>query len=171
MPNNRTITIRPGALYAPPPELDGWVMWSQIQDVGETITTPPPIEYNDEVTSMERPTITLADIEDMLGMSSTVDIINNIKNYIMSNLSCQDEDIKNVLSAKVDRIIEALGRANYTPTRRPYRVPPTHVVYLDDVSVEQFLKKLSKCSYIKWRLASPIYWGVNHIGFEGVFKR
>ena len=117
------------------------------------------------------PLITLASIENMLGMSSTVDVINNIKSYIMENLSSVNETNKNEIESKVDRIIETLGRNNYMPTRRVYRTPPTHVVYLDDESLEAFINKVSKCSYIKWRLASPMYWGIDHIGIEGVFKR
>lgn len=116
-------------------------------------------------------TITLASLEQMLGMSSTVDIANNIKSYIMENLTSIDEANKREIESKVDRIIEALGRDNYMPTRRVYRTPPTHIVNLNDESVEKFIKILSKCSYIKWRLASPIYWGWDNIGLEGVFKR
>lgn len=117
------------------------------------------------------PLITLASLENMLGMSSTVNLIGMIKRYIMDNLTSIDETNKSEIESKVDRIIEALGRDNYVPTRRVYRTPPTHVVYLDDDSVEKFINKISKCSYIKWRLASPMYWGVDHIGLEGVFKR
>ena len=116
-------------------------------------------------------TITLASLENMLGMSSTVDIANNIKSYIMENLSFVDETKESEIESKVDRIIEVLGRDNYMPTRRVYRTPPTHIVCLDDESVEKFINKISKCSYIKWRLASPIYWGRDHIGIEGVFKK
>lgn len=89
----------------------------------------------------------------------------------MDNLTSINEANKSEIESKVDRIIEALGRDNYIPTRRVYRTPPTHIVYLDDESVEKFINKISKCSYIKWRLASPMYWGRDHIGFEGVFKR
>lgn len=117
------------------------------------------------------PLITLASIENMLGMSSTVNLICMIKRYIMDNLTSIDETSKSEIESKVDRIIEALGRNNYMPTRRVYRTPPTHLVYLDDESVEKFINKISKCSYIKWRLASPIYWGWDNIGLEGVFKR
>lgn len=115
--------------------------------------------------------LTLASIENMLGMSSTVDIIRDIKSYIMGNLSFSDEDTERKVESKIDRIIETLRRDNYMPTRRVYRTPPTHIVYLDDESVERFINKISKCSYIKWRLASPRYWGWNNIGFVGVFKR
>lgn len=155
MPSNRTITIRPGTIYEDP---DDWAI------------VPPPI-YTGETISVNIPPITLASIENMLGMSSTVDIISNIKTYIMDNLSSFSGGAKSVVESRVDRIIEALGRNNYTPTRRVYRTPPTHIVYLDDKSVEEFINKISKCSYIKWRLASPIYWGVNNIGIEGTFKR
>ena len=117
------------------------------------------------------PLITLASIENMLGVSSTVNLICMIKRYIMDNLTSIDETSKSEIESKVDRIIEALGRNNYMPTRRVYRTPPTHLVYLDDESVEKFINKISKCSYIKWRLASPIYWGWDNIGLEGVFKR
>lgn len=117
------------------------------------------------------PLITLANIENMLGMSSTVDVANDIKSYIMDNLTPIDEYTKKIVESKVDKLIEALGRDNYMPTRRVYRTPPTHLVYLDDESVEKFINKISKCSYIKWRLASPMYWGIDHIGLEGVFKR
>lgn len=117
------------------------------------------------------PLITLASIENMLGMSSTVNLIGMIKKYIMDNLTSIDESNKSKIESKVDRLIEALGRDNYMPTRRVYRTPPTHIVNLDDESVDKFINKISKCSYIKWRLASPIYWGVDHIGLEGVFKR
>ena len=117
------------------------------------------------------PLITLASIENMLGMSSTVNLIGMIKRYIMDNLTSIDETNKSEIESKVDRIIEALGRDNYMPTRRVYRTPPTHIVYLDDDSVEKFINKISKCSYIKWRLATPMYWGRDHIGIEGVFKR
>lgn len=117
------------------------------------------------------PLITLASIENMLGMSSTVNLIGMIKRYIMDNLTSIDETNKSEIESKVDRLIEALGRDNYMPTRRVYRTPPTHIVYLDDESVEKFINNISKCSYIKWRLASPMYWGIDHIGLEGVFKR
>ena len=133
--------------------------------------TQLPIDNVREVIDFEPQLITLASIENMLGMSSTVDVINNIKSYIMENLTSIDEANKNKIESKVGRIIEALGRDNYMPTRRVYRTPPTHIVYLDDESVEEFINKISKCSYIKWRLASPIYWGIDHIGLEGVFKR
>ena len=123
-----------------------------------------------EPISFER-TITLASLENMLGMSSTVDIVNNLKIYIMNNLTSIDETNKSEIESKVDRIIEALGRDNYMPTRRVYRTPPAHLVYLDDENVEKFINKISKCSYIKWRLASPMYWGWDNIGLEGVFKR
>ena len=116
------------------------------------------------------PLITLANIENMLGMSSTIDIITDIKRYIMENLSSIDETNKSEIESKIDRIIEALGRDNYMPTRRIYRTPPTHIVHLDDDSVDKFINKISKCSYIKWRLGSPIYWGWDNIGLEGVFK-
>ena len=155
MPSDRTITIRPGTIYEDP---DDWAI------------VPPPI-YTGETISVNIPPITLASIEEALGMSSTVDIVSNIKNYIMDNLSSLDEDTKKKTEPKIDRLIEALGRNNYTPTRRVYRTPPTHIVYLDDKSVEEFINKISKCSYIKWRLASPIYWGVNNIGIEGTLKR
>ena len=124
-----------------------------------------------EVIDLEQRPITLASIEYMLGMNSTVDIANNITSYIMDNLTSIDEANKSEIESKVGRIIETLGRGNYMPTRRVYRTSPTHIVYLDDKSVEQFINKISKCRYIKWRLASPIYWGVDHIGFDGVFKR
>lgn len=152
MPSNRI--IRPGAIYEAP--------------VGMIL--PPPV-YNGETISVDVAPLTLSSIEDMLGMSSTIDIMNNIKSYIMDNLTYPDEDSKSKLEAKVDRIIEALGRDNYMPTRRVYRTPPTHTVFLDDKSVEQFINKISRCRYIKWRLASPIYWGIDHIGLEGTFKR
>lgn len=130
-----------------------------------------PTEDVSEVIDLEQRPITLSSIEHMLGMSSTVDIANNIKSYIMDNLTSIDETNKSKIESKVDRLIEALGRNNYMPTRRVYRTPPTHIVNLDDESVEKFIKILSKCSYIKWRLASPIYWGWDNIGLEGVFKR
>lgn len=133
--------------------------------------TEPPIRTTRETISADEATLTLAGIENMLGMSSTVDIINNIKSYIMDNLTSIDETKESEIESKVDRIIEALGRDNYVPTRRVYRTPPTHIVYLDNESVEKFINKISKCSYIKWRLASPMYWGIDHIGLEGVFKR
>lgn len=130
-----------------------------------------PVDDVSEVVDLEQRPLTLASIEHMLGMSSTVDIANNIKSYIMDNLTSIDETNKSEIESKVGRLIEALGRNNYMPTRRVYRTPPTHLVYLDDESVEKFIKILSKCSYIKWRLASPIYWGWDNIGLEGVFKR
>ena len=133
--------------------------------------TQLPIDNVREAIDFGPQLITLASIENMLGMSSTVDVINNIKSYIMENLSSINETNKSVIESKVDRIIEALGRDNYMPTRRVYRTPPTHIVNLDDESVEAFINKISKCSYIKWRLASPIYWGWDNIGLEGVFKR
>lgn len=157
MPNDRAI-IRPGAIYEAPEDLDGWVISPPMYNTGETV-------------SINIPPITLASIENMLGMSSTVDIINNIKSYIMENLSSLDEDAKKKTELKIDRLIEALGRDNYMPVRRVGRTPPSHIVYLDDESVDKFINKISKCTYIKWRLASPIYWGVDHIGLEGVFKR
>lgn len=137
---------------------------------------PRDLEVASTVSNAEEPisferTITLASLENMLGMSSTVDIANNIKSYIMENLSFVDETKESEIESKVDRIIEVLGRDNYMPTRRVYRTPPTHIVCLDDESVEKFINKISKCSYIKWRLASPIYWGRDHIGIEGVFKK
>ena len=144
MPSDRV--IRPGVIDE---DLDGWA--------------PPPPIYTGE--------LTLASIEQMLGMSSTIDIVNNLKSYIMSNLTSIDEHTGHRVESKVDRIIEVLGRDNYMPTRRVYRTPPTHIVCLDDESVEKFINKISKCSYIKWRLASPIYWGRDHIGIEGVFKK
>ena len=144
MPSDRV--IRPGVIDE---DLDDWA--------------PPPPTHTSE--------LTLASIEHMLGMSSTVDIANNIKSYIMNNLTSINETNKSEIESKVDRIIEALGRDNYMPTRRVYRTPPTHVVSLDDESLEKFINKISKCSYIKWRLASPIYWGWDNIGIEGVFKR
>ena len=133
--------------------------------------TQLPIDDVSEVIDLEQRPITLASIENMLGMSSTVDIANNLKSYIMDNLTSIDEANKSEIESKVDRIIEALGRNNYMPTRRIYRTPPTHIINLDDESVDKFIKILSKCSYIKWRLASPIYWGWDNIGIEGVFKR
>lgn len=133
--------------------------------------TQLPIDNVSEVIDLEQRPITLASIEHMLGMSSTVDIINDIKSYIMENLSSVDETNKSEIESKVDRIIEVLGRDNYMPTRRVYRTPPTHIVYLTDNGVEEFINDISKCSYIKWRLASPIYWGWDNIGLEGVFKR
>ena len=133
--------------------------------------TQLPIDDVNEAVDLEQRPLTLASIEHMLGMSSTVDIANNIKSYIMDNLTSIDETNKSVIESKVDRLIEALGRNNYMPTRRVYRTPPTHIVNLNDESVEKFIKILSKCSYIKWRLASPIYWGWDNIGLEGVFKR
>ena len=117
------------------------------------------------------PLITLANIENMLGLRSNVDIINDIKSYIMDNLTPINEYTKKIVESKVDKLIEALGRDNYMPSRRVYRTPPTHIVHLDDDSVDKFINKISKCSYIKWRLASPMYWGIDHIGLEGVFKR
>lgn len=132
--------------------------------------SPPPI-YTGETVSINIPPLTLGGIENMLGMSSTIDIMNNIKSYIMENLSSLDEEAKRKVEPKIDRLIEALGRGNYMPTRRVYRTPPTHIIYLDDESIETFINKISKCSYIKWRLASPIYWGWDHIGLEGTFKR
>ena len=134
-------------------------------------TTVPPTCITGETISRDEAILTLAGIENMLGMSSTVDIANNIKSYIIDNLTSIDETNKSEIESKVDRIIEALGRDNYMPTRRGYRTPPTHIVYLDDESMEKFINKISKCSYIKWRLASPIYWGWDNIGLEGVFKR
>lgn len=154
MPNDRA-RVSIDSVYVAPAD---WVISPPAYNTGEMIRVNPS-------------TITLADVENMLGMSSTVDIINNIKGYIMGNLSSIDEGAKGEVDTKIDRIIEALGRGNYIPTRRIHRTPPSHIVYLDDKSVEQFINKMSKCSYIKWRLASPIYWGVDHIGFEGVFKR
>ena len=133
--------------------------------------TEPPTRITREAISADETTLTLAGIEAMLGMSSTVDIANNIKSYIMKKLSFVDETKESEIKSKVDRIIEALGRNNYMPTRRIYITPPTHIVYLDDESVEKFINKISKCSYIKWRLASPMYWGKDHIGLEGVFKK
>ena len=133
--------------------------------------TVPPTRITREAISADETTLTLAGIEAMLGMSSTVDIANNIKSYIMKKLSFVDETKESEIKSKVDRIIEALGRNNYMPTRRIYLTPPTHIVYLDDESVEKFINKISKCSYIKWRLASPMYWGKDHIGLEGVFKK
>lgn len=133
--------------------------------------TAPPIRVTREAISADEATLTLAGIERMLGMSSTVDVVNNLKSYIMDNLTSIDEVNKSKIESKVGRLIEALGRDNYMPTRRVYRTPPTHLVYLDDESLESFINKISKCSYIKWRLASPIYWGWNNIGLEGVFKR
>lgn len=133
--------------------------------------TVPPTHITREAISADETTLTLAGIEAMLGMSSTVDIANNIKSYIMKKLSFVDETKESEIKSKVDRIIEALGRNNYMPTRRIYITPPTHIVYLDDESVEKFINKISKCSYIKWRLASPMYWGKDHIGLEGVFKK
>ena len=133
--------------------------------------TVPPTRITREAISADETTLTLAGIEAMLGMSSTVDIANNIKSYIMKKLSFVDETKESEIKSKVDRIIEALGRNNYMPTRRIYITPPTHLVYLDDESVEKFINKISKCSYIKWRLASPMYWGKDHIGLEGVFKK
>lgn len=133
--------------------------------------TVPPTRITREAISADETTLTLAGIEAMLGMSSTVDIANNIKSYIMKKLSFVDETKESEIKSKVDRIIEALGRNNYMPTRRIYITPPTHIVYLDDESVEKFINKISKCSYIKWRLASPMYWGKDHIGLEGVFKK
>ena len=157
MPSNR-IRIRPGTIYEPPAEPGGW-----------EITSPP---YNTrESISIDVAPLTLASIEHMLGMSSTVNLIGMIKKYIMDNLASIDETNKSEIESKVDRIIEALGRNNYMPTRRVYRKPPTHIVNLDDESLEAFINKISKCSYIKWRLASPVYWGIDHIGLEGVFKR
>ena len=153
MPSDRT--IRPGATCR---RSGGW------------LRIPPPYEAG-EVVDLEQRPITLASIEQMLGMSSTVDIANNLKSYIMDNLTSIDEANKSEVESKVDRIIEALCRNNYMPTRRVYRTPPTHLVYLDDESVDKFINKISKCSYIKWRLASPIYWGWDNIGIEGVFKR
>ena len=149
------ITTRPGAIYETP---DNWVISPPMYNTGEAITIGPQ-------------PITLASIENMLGMNSTVDIISNIKSYIMDNLSSLDEEAKRKAEPKIDRLIEALGRNNYMPTRRVYRTPPTHIVYLDDESIETFINKISKCRYIKWRLASPIYWGWDNIGFEGTFKR
>ena len=133
--------------------------------------TVPPTRITREAISADETTLTLAGIEAMLGMSSTVDIANNIKSYIMKKLSFVDETKESEIKSKVDRIIEALGRNNYMPTRRIYLTPPTHIVYLDDESVEKFINKISKCSYIKWRLALPMYWGKDHIGLEGVFKK
>lgn len=133
--------------------------------------TVPPTRIARETISTDEATLTLASIENMLGMSSTVDIINNLKSYIIDNLSSINETNKSEIESKIDRIIETLGRDNYMPTRRVYRTPPTHIVNLNDESVEKFIKILSKCSYIKWRLASPIYWGWDNIGIEGVFKR
>ena len=132
--------------------------------------TQLPIDDTIEIVDFG-PLITLASIENMLGMSSTVNLICMIKKYIMDNLTSIDETNKNETESKVDRLIESLGRDNYMPTRRVYRTPPTHLVYLDDESVDEFINKISKCSYIKWRLASPIYWGWDNIGLEGVFKR
>ena len=133
--------------------------------------TQLPIDDVSEVIDLEQCPLTLASIEHMLGMSSTIDIANNIKSYIMDNLTSIDETNKSEIESKVYRIIEVLGRNNYMPTRRVYRTPPTHIVNLDDESVDKFINKISKCSYIKWRLASPIYWGWDNIGLEGVFKK
>lgn len=153
MPSDRA-WVRPGVMYEAP----------------EGMILQPPI-YAGETISVDVAPLTLSSIEGMLGMSSTIDLVSNIKSYIMDNLAYPDEDAKSKLEAKVDRIIETLGRNNYMPTRRVYRTPPTHVVFLDDESVERFINKISRCTYIKWRLASPIYWGVNNIGLEGTFKR
>lgn len=153
MPSDRA-RIRPGVIYGAP----------------EGMILSPPV-YNGETISVDVAPLTLSSIEGMLGMSSTIDLVSNIKSYIMDNLAYPDEDTKSKLEAKVDRIIETLGRNNYMPTRRVYRNPPTHVVFLDDESVERFINKISRCTYIKWRLASPIYCGVNNIGLEGTFKR
>lgn len=153
MPSDRA-WVRPGVMYEAP----------------EGMILQPPI-YTGETISVDVAPLTLSSIEGMLGMSSTIDIVSNIKSYIMDNLTYPDEDAKSKLEANVDRIIETLGRNNYMPTRGVYRTPPTHVVFLDDESVERFIKKISRCRYIKWRLASPIYWGVNNIGLEGTFKR
>ena len=133
--------------------------------------TQSPVDDVSEVIDLEQCSITLASLENMLGMRSNVDIVDHIKSYVMSNLTSIDETNKSEIESKVDRIIKALGRDNYMPTRRVYRTPPTHIVNLDDESVEAFINKISKCSYIKWRLASPIYWGWDNIGLEGVFKR
>lgn len=157
MPNDR-VRVRADAVCVPPEDLDDWIIPLPMYDAGE------PVSFN-------MTPLTLASIEEALGMSSTVDIVSNIKNYIMDNLTYTDEDSKRKVGAKVDRIITALGRDNYTPSRRVSRTPPTHIVYLDDKSVEEFINKLSRCRYIKWRLASPIYWIVNGIGLEGTFKR
>lgn len=154
MPSDRA-RVREDAVFI---GLDDWIM-------------PPPIYNAGESVRFDVAPLTLSSIENMLGMSSTVDIISNIKSYIMSNLSSVTEATKNEAESKIDRLLDALGRDNYMPTRRVYRTPPTHTVYLDDKSVEQFINKISKCRYIKWRLASPIYWGVDHIGIEGTFKR
>lgn len=132
---------------------------------------PPPYNNVGEVINIGPYAFTVSNLENMLGMRSTVDIPSSIKSYIMSNLSFPDKDVERELELKVDRILEALGRNNYTPTRGVNRTLPTHIVYLDDKSVEQFVNKISKCRYIKWKLASPIYWGVGNIGFWGVFKR
>lgn len=132
---------------------------------------PPPYNNVGEVVNIGPYSFTVSNLENMLGMRSTVDIPSSIKSYIMSNLSCPNKDVERELELKVDRILEALGRNNYTPTRGVNRTPPTHIVYLDDKSVEQFINKISRCRHIRWRLASPIYWGKHHIGFEGVFKR
>ena len=133
--------------------------------------TQLPVDDVSEVIDLEQCSITLASLENMLGMRSNVDIVDHIKSYIMSNLTSIDETNKSEIESKVDRLIEALGRDNYIPTTRVYRTPPTHIVNLDDESLEKFINKISKCSYIKWRLASPMYWGIDHIGSEGVFKR
>ena len=133
--------------------------------------TQSPVDDVSEVIDLEQCSITLASLENMLGMRSNVDIVDNIKSYIMSNLTGIDETNKSEIESKIDRLIEALGRNNYMPTRRVYRTPPTHIVNLEDESLEAFINKISKCSYIKWRLASPIYWGWDNIGLEGVFKR
>ena len=152
MPSDRT--IRPGVIY---------------ESSGDWLRIPPPYETEEVVDFGQL--ITLASIENMLGMSSTVNLIGMIKRYIMDNLTSINETNKSEIESKVDRLIEALGRDNYMPTRRVYCTPPTHIVNLDDESLEAFINKISKCSYIKWRLASPMYWGVDHIGLEGVFKR
>ena len=133
--------------------------------------TQLPVDDVSEVIDLEQCSITLASLEYMLGMRSNVDIVDHIKSYIMSNLTSIDETNKSEIESKIDRLIEALGRNNYMPTRRVYRTPPTHIVNLDDESLEAFINKISKCSYIKWRLASPIYWGWDNIGLEGVFRR
>ena len=89
----------------------------------------------------------------------------------MDSLTPIDEYTKKIVESKVDKLIEALGRDNYMPTTGVYLTPPSHTVYLAGNSVEEFINKISKCSYIKWRLASPMYWGRDRIGIWGIFKR
>ena len=115
-------------------------------------------------------TLTLREIESLLGMTSEVPLVEHLTNFVLDIADIEQNPF--TTTQRLGLLFEVLDPSCYMPERRMVCIYPNIEVNLKDRDkFSKAIDLIASFKYVKWRLASPRQWHNDCILVEGVFKK